>query len=289
MMEERITPYSLPETDNHSFMFINQHVVPELEAKLHQHDAWELYYVTHGFGQRIVGDEIHSFREGDVVLIPPMIPHRWDYAPLSVDGRGEVSYLMVAFSPLFINRCKDVFPEVRGALDGVILPTSARKFRGSIAVTIRRQMESIITMSGLSQLAEMLKLLPFVFTSDDYTEVGRMSYVERNAKRLMQISTYVMKHYMHTIALDDIAQEVGMNRSSFCIYFKKQKGITFSQFVTQYRLNTACELLRNSDRQVSDIAYSVGFSDVTHFVHTFTKAIGYSPTTYRKTCSVPRE
>lgn len=45
VMEEIIIPYELPEVENHSFFFIDQRVETQIEAKLHQHDAWELYYV----------------------------------------------------------------------------------------------------------------------------------------------------------------------------------------------------------------------------------------------------
>lgn len=68
---------------------------------------------------------------------------------------------------------------------------------------------------------------------------------------MQQIAAYVMAHYVHAISLKEIAAEVGMNRSAFCSYFKRCKGMTFSQFVTQYRLNTACELLKHSQKQVS--------------------------------------
>ena len=79
-----------------------------------------------------------------------------------------------------------------------------------------------------------------------------------------------------------IAAEVGMNRSAFCSWFKRCKGMTFSQFVTQYRLNTACDLLEHSQKSVSEICYLVGFSDVPHFVRVFAKEKGVSPGRYRK-------
>ena len=57
-MEEMITPYELPEVENHSFFFIDQRIETHVEAKLHQHDAWELYYVLHGYGTRMAGDTL---------------------------------------------------------------------------------------------------------------------------------------------------------------------------------------------------------------------------------------
>lgn len=99
---------------------------------------------------------------------------------------------------------------------------------------------------------------------------------------MQRICAYVMAHYVHPISLDEIAAEVGMNRSAFCSYFKRNKGMTFFQFVTQYRLNTACELLKHSQKSVSEICYLVGFNDFPHFIRVFTREKGMSPTQYRK-------
>lgn len=140
-------------------------------------------------------------------------------------------------------------------------------------------------MDELGRLSVMFRLLPLIFTSSDYTFVGKPMRIERDVRRMQQICTYVMAHYVHPIALDDIAAEVGMNRSAFCSYFKRCKGMTFSQFVTQYRLGTACELLRHSQKSVSEICYLVGFNDLPHFVRVFTKEKGMSPGKYRRAIS----
>lgn len=110
--------------------------------------------------------------------------------------------------------------------------------------------------------------------------------IERDVRRMQQIAAYVMAHYVHAISLKEIAAEVGMNRSAFCSYFKRCKGMTFSQFVTQYRLNTACELLKHSQKQVSEICYLVGFNDVPHFNRMFKKAKRMSPKAYRNAESI---
>lgn len=128
----------------------------------------------------------------------------------------------------------------------------------------------------------MFRLLPVIFTSSDHTLAGKPISIERDVRRMQQICTYVMAHYIHTISLDDIAAEVGMNRSAFCSYFKRCEGMTFSQYVTRYRLNTACELLKHSQKQVSEICFTVGFNDLPHFVRVFTNTLGISPSKYRK-------
>ena len=281
-MDDTAIPYELPETDNHSFFFIDQRVEPDLEAKLHRHDAWELYYVVHGHGIRMAGDTLQPFAAGDVVLIPPSMLHRWEYAADSADKDGCVRYLMVAFGHSLVEKCTEVFPELRNRMIGTVFPTEALRFGAESSRAIRRTLSEMNGADELGRLSMMLRLLPVIFTSSDHTFVGRPIRIERDVRRMQQICAYVMKHYVHPISLDDIAAEAGMNRSAFCTYFKRCKGMTFSQFVTRYRLNTACELLNRSQKSVSEICYLAGFNDFPHFVRVFTKNIGVSPSRYRK-------
>ena len=281
-MEDVVIPYKLPETENHSFFFIDQRIDTRLEAKLHKHDAWELYYVLQGKGTRMAGDTLLPFSEGDVALIPPSMHHHWDYNPTSADEEGCIHYLMVAFSHSFVVHCMAVFPELRNRLAGVTFPAEALKFGAESSRTIRRALSAMNKMDELERLCGMFRLLPVIFTTNDYTFAGKPMRIEREVRRMQQVSEYVMAHYVHPIPLDDIAAEVSMNRSAFCSWFKRCKGMTFSQFVTQYRLNTACELLKHSQKSVSEICYLVGFGDVPHFVRVFTKEKGASPGKYRK-------
>ena len=281
-MEDIPIPYELPEPENHSFFFIDQCIEPAMEAKLHRHDAWELCYVVHGAGNRMAGDTLQPFTAGVVTLLPPGMLHRWEYAPDSVDSDGRVRYLMIAFGHSLVERCTDVFPELRNRLRGVAFPKDALVFGPESSRTIRRMMTEMNGMDELGRLCKMLQLLPFIFTSDDRIFVGKPIRIERDVRRIQQIAEYVMTHYVHDIKLDDIASEVGMNRSAFCSYFKKHKGMTFSQFLTRYRLKTACELLKHSQKSVSEICYLVGFNDLPHFIRVFTAATGMSPTRYRK-------
>ena len=281
-MEETITPYQLPDVENHSFFYVDSPIKPELEAKLHHHDAWELLYVIHGYGNRIAGDTTQPFVAGDIALIPPNMLHQWSFSGDSVNSNGEVSYLMVAFSNALVLRCMEQFPELRNQMKHIQFPIKALKFGPVSAHIIRKQLLQMKKMDELQRLSGMFQLLPVIFGSSDCIFVGSPMRIERDVRRIQQITTYIMRHYVHTITLDDIAAEIGMNRSAFCSYFKRIKGITFTQFLVEYRIITACELLKNSQKQVSEICYAVGFNDLPHFVRVFTKKMGISPSKYRK-------
>lgn len=281
-MEETAIPYTLPEVENHSFFFLDQRIEAAVEAKLHRHDAWELYYVVHGYGSRIAGDMLQPFSAGDVVLIPPSMHHRWEYDPLSADRDGHVRYLMVAFDHTLIERCIRLFPELRNRLAGVTFPIDAMRFGPASSRIIRNALLRMNRSDELGRLCEMFRLLPLIFASSDHTPAGSPMRIERNVRRMQQICTYVMAHYAHAISLNEIAAQAGMNRSAFCSYFKRYKGMTFSQFLTQYRIDTACELLKHAQKPVSEICYAVGFADVPHFNRVFKRLKRMSPTAYKK-------
>lgn len=280
-MRDTVVPYTLPEVNDHSFFFIAQHVRPEVEAGMHRHDAWELYYVTHGKGTRMTGDTLMPFSEGDVVLIPPSMIHFWEYDSEQVNTDGEITYLMATFSQEFISRCMKTFPEIKRALFNCMLPGEALIYGHESAEIIKRALRKMPLLDDIGQLCGMLRLLPFIFTTEDRTMIGRPVSIENNVRRIQKVAAYVMAHYAHTITLDEIASHIGMNRSAFCSFFKRNKKMTFSQFLTNYRLSTACELLRDTEKQISEICYAVGFNDLPHFTRVFRKKYGIPPSQFR--------
>lgn len=281
-MKDAAIPYTLPEVDDHSFFFIHQHINPALEAQMHRHEAWEVYHVTHGKGLRTTGDTVMPFAEGDVVLIPPSMVHCWEYDRASVDESGEVSYLMIAFSPALISKCAGTFPEIRHKLATCVFPTEAIKFGSKSAAEIRQVLKRMTLLDDVGRLCEMLKLLPVLFGTSDHIFIGKPVKLERDIQRMQQIATYVMAHYVHNVTLAEIASHVGMNRTAFCTFFKRKKGMTFLQFLTNYRLETARELLVTTQKQVSEICFAVGFNDLPHFIRIFKATYGNSPSRYRK-------
>lgn len=99
----------------------------------------------------------------------------------------------------------------------------------------------------------------------------------------MQQIVDCIKQEMHSpnMKIDDIARHMGMSRSVLYSKIKNAVGMTPIDLVHNLRLKQAQEMLRNSDRPVSDIAYAVGFSDPKYFSKVFRKEVGMSPTDYR--------
>lgn len=84
------------------------------------------------------------------------------------------------------------------------------------------------------------------------------------------------------LALADVASAVGFSPFHFLRVFRKVTGTTPHQYLIGARIRLAARLLLETDRPVTEIAYDVGFEDLSNFVRTFHRAIGSSPRTYRR-------
>lgn len=75
----------------------------------------------------------------------------------------------------------------------------------------------------------------------------------------------------------ELAKEVGMSRSNLLRKVKKATNLSVSQFIRQIRLQNAKELLKNSDINVSEVSYAVGFGSTSYFTKCFRDFYGYPP------------
>ena len=77
------------------------------------HAEWELSYVITGSGTRIVGDLMETFSNGEVVLIPPNIPHCWSFDKNIHDDKGKIENITIIFPDSLFDKCAYVFPETK--------------------------------------------------------------------------------------------------------------------------------------------------------------------------------
>jgi len=79
----------------------------------------------------------------------------------------------------------------------------------------------------------------------------------------------------------DLAVRVGLSACHFCTVFRKQTGVTFTEYRLGRQVNEAQRLLLEPDRRVSEIAFASGFECIPHFNRMFRRYVGCSPTEYR--------
>ncbi|WP_435170311.1 response regulator transcription factor [Paenibacillus glycanilyticus] len=97
-----------------------------------------------------------------------------------------------------------------------------------------------------------------------------------------QMVKYIDNHYSTKLYLKDLSSKFFLNQVYCCQLFKKNLGKTFSEYVTELRINKACELLKHTEMSVEEVALKVGIMDYYYFNKVFKKQCGITPAKYRK-------
>ncbi|MBQ4556394.1 MAG: AraC family transcriptional regulator [Clostridia bacterium] len=92
---------------------------------------------------------------------------------------------------------------------------------------------------------------------------------------------YISENYMRGIKVTDIAKSLNLDRSYFSTVFKKQTGMSPQQYLCEYRLERAAELLSRGEDSVTEAAYHSGYGDIVNFSRMFKKHFGTAPSKYR--------
>jgi AraC-like DNA-binding protein len=101
------------------------------------------------------------------------------------------------------------------------------------------------------------------------------------ARHLLRAKDLADARYFEPLDVDDLAGAAGLSRAHFSREFRRAFGDSPHQYLLTRRLERAAALLRNTDRSVADICFSVGLQSVGSFTTSFTRAYGKSPTVYR--------
>jgi AraC-like DNA-binding protein len=92
---------------------------------------------------------------------------------------------------------------------------------------------------------------------------------------------YIEEHSREELSLKKVAKAVNMNATHLSENFKQVTGINFVEYVARTRFTTACDLLRNGNQRISEIAFAAGFQSLSQFNRVFKTFSGKSPTQYR--------
>ena len=93
---------------------------------------------------------------------------------------------------------------------------------------------------------------------------------------------YIQKNYATEISIDEICTELNINKCYFCSIFKKETGLTFINYLNNYKIEKSKELLKNSNLSLLDISLSVGYNNQSYFSTVFKKITSQTPFEFRE-------
>lgn len=116
---------------------------------------------------------------------------------------------------------------------------------------------------------------------DRYLEVSKERTESSSA--VAMIKEYVSRNFSNDmLSIKDISEHVFLSTSYACTLFKNETGKTLNQFITEYRIEKAKELLLDPRNRITDISKGVGYSDGNYFGKAFKKQVGVTPSEYRE-------
>jgi AraC-like DNA-binding protein len=275
---------SADKDSNQSFYLKRQHD-PVLDSNWHYHEEFELIYIIRGEGIRIVGDNLSSFRPGQLVLVGPWLPHLWKDSDDHI-GDESVDVIVIKFSRLFAGQ--DIFsiPEFEG-----IYHLLHQSQRGLIygKETIHQVHDLLLEMTiadGADKLIILLQVLKLLSECKDFKALASPEFSLPTSvsgeNRLSRIINYISDNFTKQLSLQELAIEAAMTPSSLSRFFKNSTNKTIFQFINEFRIGKACQMLIAGNHTITQICFNSGFNSLSSFNRVFKDYKKVTPKAYKE-------
>lgn len=251
----------------------------------HAHPEFELTLITQGQGRIHIGDHVSELNGPELLLLGPNLPHSW-YGPLSESGKELSKQIVIQFPLDFLGENffeNPAFREVKNLLD---ISYRGLQFERSEAEQLKDRISGVLQLNEFERTIELLQLLQALSVRKKYFYLSSMGYSKQlnqsESVRLNTIYAYILDHFKSHIDLGAVAGIANMTPQAFSRYFKERTRKTFVSFLNEVRIGYACQLLTESDMDISRICYECGYSNLSNFNRQFKRIKSMTPSQYMK-------
>jgi len=263
-------------------------------ARPHRHEYFQIMIILDGSAQQTIGGSVRPVQSGTLIFV---LPYRVHLALLSESAR----FVVINFSQRFFRPDLDVdpldledvpisrVPELAPFLyqeymDFVMTGTAASELQ-----TIIAQMEAENGQRGFGSLeilrGRLLQLIGLTCRCHE-TELLRLATVKSNTssrrEALFRVTRYIRENLANDhLSLTDAAAAAFLSPNYLAHLLKKEVGKSFTDLVTERRMECAQVLLANTPMRIADVAHASGFCDEGYFTRRFKQWYGTSPRAYR--------
>ena len=241
---------------------INRYIYDEKFPGIwHFHDEFELTLIIKSCGNRLVGDSIDSFKEGDLILLGKSLPHTWR----NNSADGSEALVIHFFDNLLGDKFFDI-PEMHKIKR--LLDQSGRglKIVGATNEKVVNLMSEMENNTGSQTIIHLLSILQELAESEEVEVISSEGYANsmnvKDSDRLKRVYEYIMNNFHEDLNLNKAAAIANMSPSAFSRYFKSRTRKSFTQFVIEMKIGYCCKLLINEKLSVADVCYKSGFQNL---------------------------
>jgi AraC-like DNA-binding protein len=247
----------------------------------HYHPEFELVFVEADAGIRHVGTHISGYTHSDLVFMGGNLPHlnfdyrlRYDYQQIVIQLKQNFLGTAIATAPEF----EIIYQLFKKAAYGI-------SFHGETKQTVSDKMKQLNGLNAYDQLMELIHIFQILAYSEEgsilNSDLSSSAFIIKDKIRMGEIYEYIDAYYDRKPDVNQVASKVHLTTPAFCRYFKRQTHMTFTDFVNQYRIERAKNLLMQ-DRNITETCYAVGFESLSYFNKLFNKVVGENPSAFKK-------
>lgn len=271
----------------HSFS-VRQDITPGINNRWHYHPEIELIHFKKGNGKQFIGDSIKTFNDGDVVLVGANLPHYWRFDDSYFTGStiANTDVLVAHFSQNFWGEHFLQLPENRNIKHVLDMAHRGIMVNGKARIAVALLMDRMLKSEGAGRIILLMEILVAIADSnriDVLSSIGfKQNINDLDNERIGDVYEYSLSNLKNRITLHEIASVARVSPNSFCRFFKSHANKTYSQFLIELKVGTACRLLINNRLTIKQICCESGFHNFASFHKYFKQITGKSPLIYQK-------
>ena len=245
---------------------------------------WTILYVRNGIGMYLLQNDLRTLNKGDLIILPPKLGYSFCAADLGDEYNINIDAVVLRFDSIWLTNLLSVFPTMNTDVLKVREMCDPYAVEGPKWMKLSTLLVSLSSAQASQVAVLILEILDLVSTPKDMIRIlhsQRSEDLSLEEKKL-KIERYITTYLMYKISLEQVSSYVGMNRTYFCMFFKKHYGKGFADYINDLKIDRAASLLLRDDFQIADIARDCGFATVSYFNRAFKRSKGLTPGEFRK-------
>ncbi|MCI1723586.1 MAG: AraC family transcriptional regulator [Lachnospiraceae bacterium] len=259
----------------------------------HWHEAVELKYQMKGCSDVVTNHTTYRIHAGEGLFLNSNVlscSYRTEGEKASVSAEHIFHPVLLSghFHSVFETRYINPIirnPQIEGIVITEDIPYGKEMLKKLLCLN-RLQEKEHVEMETRCLLSEIWLLL---YREIQENGVSGIPVDSQDKERILSMMTYIHQHYPESITLEGIASSAGVSKRECLRCFKKNLDRTPFDYLLSYRLQRACEILTDTDHQITEVALETGLGNCAHFGKVFKNEYGMSPGRYRKESSAAKE
>ena len=254
---------------------------------IHWHNEIEITVVNEGIALYSIDLDNYNVEEGDIIIIKPLSLHsinrinnmdmNWSTMVFSLDMLKSAvadGCLLKYFAP--ISNDEHELP--------LIIKKDTKGYDEILATILNIfNCYKLKEVAYELQLKSMLYYLFSIFYKHKLVTISETAVITNTLiYKIKKVLDYIQNNYMKEISIKEAANVCNFSEYYFMRFFKKYTGMTCTSYINLYRLETAASLLTTTCKPIMEIAFEVGFNNVSYFNKLFIEKFKVTPKKFRE-------